>query len=189
MDRSFNAFRPLWAAMLAIGLFISSGVYPVAAQNTDELEVSQPSVQSSSSTVGAETSVGPPPLPATPEHATPPPLPTFYIAEGGQPVGPLNMGELQQKVAAGTLTSSTLGGNSPQACQQYQMGAARVFQTFQQFQGMRAPIHPNPSFGQLSHEQRMRLQRRAFSAHNQQWHDRQIREMNRNQRFLDNLLK
>lgn len=108
MNKGSNAFRLFWAAMLATGLFISSGVYPSVAQ--DEVEESQasPSAQPSTPPAEAASPGGPPPLPATPSRNAPPPLPTFYIAEGGEPVGPLNMGELQQKVAGGTLTSSTL---------------------------------------------------------------------------------
>lgn len=109
MNRGSNAFRLFWAAMLAMGLFISSGAHHAAAQEeADEPQVSQPPAQPSTSSAGTASPGGPPPLPVTPPRNAPPPLPTFYIAEGGQPVGPLNMGELQQKVAGGTLTSSTL---------------------------------------------------------------------------------
>ncbi|WP_137295709.1 DUF4339 domain-containing protein, partial [Nocardioides dongxiaopingii] len=44
--------------------------------------------------------------------AAPPPLPTtssaFFVAIGGQQVGPLDRSELQERVAAGELTRETL---------------------------------------------------------------------------------
>lgn len=51
---------------------------------------------------------GPPPLPPTVTTQAPPPLPTYYIAERGQQVGPLDLGELQTRVDAGSLTPTTL---------------------------------------------------------------------------------
>lgn len=109
MNKGSNAFRLFWAAVLSMGLLISSSVHQAAAQDqVDEPRVSQPPAQPSPPLAGTTSPGGPPPLPATPPRNAPPPLPTFYIAEGGEPVGPLNMGELQQKVAAGTFTSSTL---------------------------------------------------------------------------------
>lgn len=76
-----------------------------------------------------------------------------------------------------------------QACQQYQMGVGQVHQAFQQFQGMSAPIQPDPSFGQMSHEERMRLQQQAFDAHNQQWRANQAADAERNRQWLENFLK
>lgn len=76
-----------------------------------------------------------------------------------------------------------------QACQSFQMGVGQVHNAFQQFQNSAAPIQADPSYGQLSHEERMRLQQQAFDNHNQQWEQRQRDEMERNQRYLDNLLR
>lgn len=78
---------------------------------------------------------------------------------------------------------------NPQACQQYQMGAGTIYQAFQQFQGMSAPIQPDPSFGQMSHEERMRLQRQAFDAHNRQWEQNQNAIAERNRQWRENFLK
>jgi len=79
-------------------------------------------------------------------------------------------------------------GNT-QACQNFQLGAGTIYQAFQQFQGMSAPIQPDPSFGQMSHEERMRLQQQAFDAHNRQWNDNQNAIAERNRQWRENFLK
>ncbi|WP_134767226.1 SPFH domain-containing protein [Nocardioides sp. 1609] len=60
----------------------------------------------------AQPPAAPAAAPATPAAAAPPPLPTtssaFFVAIGGQQVGPLDRSELQERVAAGELTPETL---------------------------------------------------------------------------------
>jgi hypothetical protein len=54
---------------------------------------------------------GPPPLPqpvAPPPLPPPPPAPTFFIEQGGQPVGPLTLQDVQQRIQQGTIKGETL---------------------------------------------------------------------------------
>ncbi|MCC5977565.1 MAG: DUF4339 domain-containing protein [Salinarimonas sp.] len=97
MKNGSNRIRLFSTTLLALGLSASLGIAPGTAQTAQQPEAAAPMA-------APVTSGGPPPLPVSP----PPPLRTFYIAEGGEPVGPLNMGELRERRAAGTLTSDTL---------------------------------------------------------------------------------
>ena len=55
---------------------------------------------------------GPPPMPAPPPQAPPPPPPQpvaqYYVEENGQPVGPLSLDQVRQRVLQGQLQPTTV---------------------------------------------------------------------------------